>query len=74
MSAEEQRLGGKKSMKASGNAVKEPAPSIEEGDELFQVTADGVNFRTVGWLRASVIFLKSTGTVQLEIYRAYHLT
>ncbi|KAL2216530.1 putative N amino acid transport system protein [Thermoascus aurantiacus ATCC 26904] len=45
-------------MKASGNAVKEPAPSIEEGDELFQVTADGVNFRTVGWLRASVIFLK----------------
>lgn len=63
MSAEEQRLDGEKSMKTNGNAVKEQSPSIEEGDELFQVTADGVNFRTVGWLHASVIFLKSTGAV-----------
>ena len=31
-----------------------------EDHEVFKKTHDGVNFRTVGWPRASVIFLKST--------------
>ena len=26
--------------------------------EVFQQTSTGVNFRTVGWLRASTVFLK----------------
>jgi hypothetical protein len=26
--------------------------------EVFKKTTDGVNFRTVGWVRASIIFLK----------------
>lgn len=41
--------------------VMEPAPyekEIEE-QEVFKKTAEGVDFRTVGWPRASVIFLKS---------------
>jgi len=29
-----------------------------EDYEVFKQTTDGVNFRTVGWPRASVIFLK----------------
>lgn len=45
-----------------------PAPSIEAGymqdlkdnndREVFKKTEDGVDFRTVSWIRASVIFLK----------------
>ncbi|SPO06523.1 related to neutral amino acid permease [Cephalotrichum gorgonifer] len=39
--------------------------SLEEGSgaenfEVFQPTADGVNFRTVGWIWATMIFLKMT--------------
>lgn len=31
-----------------------------EQNEVFKKTHEGVNFRTVGWPRASVIFLKGT--------------
>lgn len=31
-----------------------------EENEVFKKNVDGVDFRTVGWPRASVIFLKST--------------
>jgi hypothetical protein len=37
-------------------------PNVEdplEANEVFKKTHDGVDFRTVGWKRASVIFLKS---------------
>lgn len=39
-------------------------PVLLDGDDLeqhevFQKNVDGVEFRTVGWPRASVIFLKS---------------
>ena len=33
--------------------------SGDEDFEIFRSTADGVNFRTLGWMWASVIFLKS---------------
>jgi hypothetical protein len=44
-----------------------PVRSIEAGDvkvtddefEVFKATTDGVQFRLVGWIKASVIFLKS---------------
>jgi len=47
-----------------------PARSIRAGEvehtkvadddfEVFKATTDGVQFRLVGWVRASVIFLKS---------------
>ncbi|KAL1999001.1 hypothetical protein VTN02DRAFT_5216 [Thermoascus thermophilus] len=68
MLTQEQRLDGEKSIKTNADAVREQSPSIDEGDELFRVTADGVNFRTVGWLRASVIFLKlifATGVLSI---------
>jgi hypothetical protein len=32
--------------------------SIDQDFEVFKETKDGVNFRTVGWPRAAVIFLK----------------
>lgn len=32
----------------------------EERNEVFQKTSDGVDFRTVGWPMASIIFLKRT--------------
>jgi hypothetical protein len=47
-----------------------PSPSVAEGVlqdanvaadddfEVFKKTSDGVDFRTVGWPRAAVIFLK----------------
>lgn len=38
-------------------------PDVEdplEQNEVFKKTHDGVDFRTVGWPRASVIFLKGT--------------
>lgn len=41
--------------------VQDPEKIIEgtlEDYEVFKQTNEGVNFRTVGWLRASVIFLK----------------
>jgi len=31
-----------------------------EENEVFKKTHDGVNFRTVGWPRATVIFLKGS--------------
>jgi hypothetical protein len=31
----------------------------DEDGEVFKKNTDGVDFRTVGWVRASVIFLKS---------------
>lgn len=47
-----------------------PARSVQAGEveyakaaddefEVFKTNIDGVQFRLVGWLRASVIFLKS---------------
>lgn len=48
----------------SGSGVVEPYyPDAEdplEQNEVFKKTHEGVNFRTVGWPRASVIFLKGT--------------
>lgn len=44
-----------------GNSNDDPEKVIEgtlEDYEVFKQTTDGVNFRTVGWPRASVIFLK----------------
>lgn len=40
-----------------------------EDFEVFKQTTDGVNFRTVGWPRASVIFLKVSilSTKELEV-------
>ncbi|KAG7094912.1 hypothetical protein E1B28_005718 [Marasmius oreades] len=52
------------------NSIEEKASNLEEhnescsihegldSDEVFKQTKDGVNFRTVGWPRASFIFLK----------------
>lgn len=34
-------------------------PGNDDEFEVFKKNADGVDFRTVGWPRASVIFLKS---------------
>lgn len=34
-------------------------PLNDDEFEVFKNVTDGVNFRTVGWPRASVIFLKS---------------
>lgn len=41
--------------------VMEPVPYDKEieDNEVFKKTDEGVDFRTVGWPRASVIFLKS---------------
>lgn len=38
--------------------VHDPPKPDDDSDEVFQSTADGVEFRTVGWFRASVLFLK----------------
>lgn len=43
--------------------VVEPYTDIDdtvEQNEVFKKSHDGVDFRTVGWPRASVIFLKGT--------------
>lgn len=41
--------------------VVEDAPyDAEEHNEVFQKSTDGVDFRTLGWPMASVIFLKRT--------------
>jgi hypothetical protein len=39
-----------------------PIASADIGEnafEVFKITNEGVDFRTVGWIRASIIFLKS---------------
>ena len=36
----------------------DPPKPEDDSDEVFQSTADGVEFRTVGWFKASVLFLK----------------
>lgn len=51
-----------KGLPVSGNGVVEPfygdvEDPLEE-HEVFKKTHEGVDFRTVGWPRASVIFLK----------------
>lgn len=33
-------------------------PHAREAHEVFQTTSEGVNFRTVSWQRATVLFLK----------------
>ena len=48
----------------------EDAPSSGKGEDSFEVfkdTADGVQFRLVGWLKASVIFLKSKEKMRILI-------
>jgi len=37
-----------------------PAKGSDDDFEVFKAQTDGVHFRTVGWIHASVIFLKST--------------
>lgn len=39
-----------------------------EDFEVFKQTTDGVNFRTVGWPRASVIFLKVGQSLKEVVY------
>ena len=41
-----------------GQGVVEPYEDDFESHEIFKKNVDGVDFRTVGWPRASVIFLK----------------
>jgi hypothetical protein len=36
----------------------EKLPATSDDDEVFKKTKDGVDFRTVGWPRAAIIFLK----------------
>lgn len=36
----------------------DPPKPDDDSDEVFQATEDGVEFRTVGWFRASILFLK----------------
>lgn len=38
-----------------------------EENEVFKKTHDGVDFRTVGWPRASVIFLKGTSPTIVSV-------
>lgn len=40
-------------------------PKAEDDFEIFKKTTDGVQFRLVGWPKASVIFLKGTHFVKL---------
>ena len=45
-------------------------PAESEDFEVFKKTTDGVDFRTVGWVRASVIFLKiifATGVLTIPV-------
>ena len=44
---------------AQGETYEADAEDPLEDNEVFKTTHEGVNFRTVGWPRASVIFLKS---------------
>ncbi len=39
--------------------VEDPINYDDSDFEVFKKTTTGVNFRTVGWARASIIFLKS---------------
>lgn len=41
------------------SSMKDSATEDAEQGEVFKQTKDGVNFRTLGWPWASVIFLKS---------------
>lgn len=57
---------------SSKSDVEESAPGEVDDHEVFRVTADGVQFRTLGWPMASVIFLKRTPTTTHDF--AIHLT
>jgi hypothetical protein len=57
----------------SGGAVDRGYGDVEdplEENEVFKKTHEGVDFRTVGWVRASVIFLKSK--LQLAVLKNRH--
>ena len=41
---------------------------LNEDREVFKKTSDGVDFRTVGWVRASVIFLKGMRCPMISIH------
>lgn len=43
---------------SSGSVVPGETEKVSESHEVFQQTEDGVNFRTVSWQRAAIIFLK----------------
>lgn len=45
--------------------VEDPINSDDNDFEVFKKTTTGVNFRTVGWPRASVIFLKGEHPLSL---------
>jgi hypothetical protein len=54
----------------SAGEVEEAAYDLKDDDdfEVFKQTTDGVQFRSVGWVRASVIFLKiifATGVLSI---------
>jgi hypothetical protein len=54
-----------------GRGVVEDYPDVAdplEDREIFKKTHDGVDFRTVGWPRASVIFLKSMLPFHISAY------
>lgn len=42
--------------------VMDPINNDDAEFEVFAQNADGVNFRTVGWARAAMIFIKSKDT------------
>lgn len=44
--------------RSSVNVPEFEKAEILEAHEVFQQTTDGVNFRTVSWQRATIIFLK----------------
>lgn len=45
-------------LSASGQQYDEPEKEDVSTGEVFQETSQGVNFRTVSWQRATVLFLK----------------
>lgn len=60
------------------NVATSSAPEVEPGyteelfgtsddGEVFKKTKDGVDFRTVGWVRASIIFLKGMLYLQCTV-------
>ncbi|KAK6422032.1 hypothetical protein LTR81_005049 [Elasticomyces elasticus] len=42
----------------SSNAIDQPIDEKREANEVFKLIEDGVDFRTVSWQRAAIIFLK----------------
>ena len=51
---------------------REPITYSDEEDkfEIFKKHTGGVDFRTVGWLRASIIFLKSSNIILVMLIQS----